>query len=98
RVWYLRVRPTGIKLVPQRMRVLEPRQASRHGSLGRRRHLQDGRAAVIRRAPGEDEIAVRTQDLVMSRCWPARRRHEAQGSDHARSAYLAVGPVVLATG
>ena len=75
--------PCRIQLVPQPVLVLEPRQASRHGSLRGGRQFQDGRPAVIRRTSGEDEVAVLSQNLVMS-------GHDTQPSGQARSAELAV--------
>ena len=62
--------PCEVQLVPQRILVLEPRQGARQ--------FEDGIPAVIRRTPGEDQVAVLPQNLVMS--W-----HEAQRSRHAGS-------------
>ena len=56
-------RPGGVQLVPQRIGVLQPREAPRRG-LGRRggHHQERGRLAVAH-APGQDELPVLPQRL-----------------------------------
>ncbi len=56
-------REGGVQLVPQRMGVLQPRQARRRGPGRRGGHHQDRGRLALAHAPGQDELLVLPQRL-----------------------------------